>query len=314
MTQPRLQSAALPQKPPWCCYLSWKYDRSVGIMRNWLMFSWRAISSCYLDNSHSTRSWGLCDAVGNQASLCKRNQTNTCEVTCSLVSAFPFLSQANGSMLKLLNHCTREIHPASFNEVIRWSPDHLRPEWLRGSPSHLQTSSRNPPIRAPHSKPHGQCPMLRCRSLNSEERSTWLDMYLYIHSMRGIVFYVVHKYVFISLSLSKYVQYDAYTSYFMHVSLYHHTIFNIRLTTMVSIQFWYPPASCVQIEIWDSDAAVLQLRLAQLVPDLIFSSCRLSDVDYQMQRAIKSQVPLQTVGVSKNRGTPKWMVDNGKPY
>ena len=79
--------------------------------------------------------------------------------------------------------------------------------------------------------------MLRCRSLNSEERSTWLDMYLYIHSMRGIVFYVVHKYVFISLSLSKYVQYDAYTSYFMHVSLYHHTIFNIRLTTMVSIQF-----------------------------------------------------------------------------
>lgn len=126
----------------------------------------------HANNSHSRRSWGLCDVVGNQTSLCKRNQTNTCEVTCSLVFAFPFLSQANGSMLKLLNHCTREIHPASFNEVIWWSPDHLRPEWLRGSPSHLQTSSRNPPIRAPHSKPHGQCPMLRYRSLNSEERST----------------------------------------------------------------------------------------------------------------------------------------------
>ncbi len=43
-------------------------------------------------------------------------------------------------------------------------------------------------------------------------------------------------------------------------------MFNISLKRMVSIKFWY--SSCVQIEIWDSDAAILQLRLAQFVPDL----------------------------------------------
>ena len=176
------------------------------------------------------RSWGLCDVVGNRTSLCIRNQTNTCEVTFSLacVFAFPFLSQANSSMLKLLNHCNSEIHPASFNEVIRWSPD-LRPEWLRGSRSHLQTSSRNPPIRAPH---------------NPMAREKYLEGYVCTYILWGNSLFMLY------ISMYSYHYRIMYNVMRIHLisCMYHHTIFNIRLTRMVSIQFWYPPSSCV---LWD---------------------------------------------------------------
>ena len=191
------------------------------------------------------RSWGLYDVVCNKTSLYKTNETNTCELTCSFLFAFPFLSQTNRSMLQLLHH-TPEMHPPSS----KLYSEHLRPEWLRGSRSHLQTSSRNPPIRAPHGKPHVQRFVMVGR----------ICVHIFYDWICMLFIWYISMY---SYHLSNYVQYDTYTYYFRHIMIIIQCSISVWKEWSL---FWY--SSCVQIEIWDSDAAILQLRLAQFVPDL----------------------------------------------
>ena len=50
---------------------------------------------------------------------------------------------------------------------------------------------------------------------------------------------------------------------------------------------------------------VYHLRIKGPTVDLFISSSKMVQ---------NTTFPLKVIGVSKNRGTPKWMVYNGKPY